>query len=69
MPNLGLKLVQKTPEQKVMSGQREQPGAEMSSVKESLDQWQTYFGQQINNSFAELVKLRTTKHERNFSRR
>ena len=51
MPNLGLQLVQQTPEQKVMSVQRKQPGAETSSKEDSLDPWQTYFSEQFDNLF------------------
>ena len=41
MPNLGLQIVQRTPEEKVMSVQGEQPGAETTGEEDSLDAWQT----------------------------
>ena len=42
-PNLGLQIVQRTPEEKAMSVQEEQPGAETTGEEDSLDPWQTYF--------------------------
>ena len=61
MPNLGLQIVQKTPEQKVMSVQGEQPGAERSSVEKSLDPWQTYYSKQFINLFRRVNKIKNYK--------
>ena len=61
MPNLGLQIVQRTPEEKVMSVQGEQPGAETPSEEDSLDPWQTYFSKQINNLFHRVGKIKSYK--------
>ena len=39
MPNLGLQIVQRTPEENVMSVQEEQPGPKTTSQEGSLDPW------------------------------
>ena len=51
MQNLGLQIVQRTSEQKVMSVQGEQPRAETPSEEDSLVPWQTYFSEQFKNLF------------------
>ena len=66
MPNLGLQLVQRTPEQKVMSVQGEQPRAETSSKEDSLDPWQTYFSKQFNNIFLRVGKIKNYKVQAEF---
>ena len=58
MPNLGLQIVQRTPEEKVMSVPEEQLGAKTTSKGDSLDPWQTYFSKHFNKFFIESVKLR-----------
>ena len=66
MPNLGLQIVQRSPEQKVMSVQGEQPGAETSSEDDSLDPWQTYFSKQFNNLFHRVGKIKNYKVQAEF---
>ena len=66
MPNLGLQLLQRTPEQKVMSVQGEQPGAETSSKEDSLDPWQTYFSEQFDNLFHRIGKIKNYKVQADF---
>ena len=66
MPNLGLQIVQRTPEQKVMSVQGEQPEAETSSEEYSLDPWQTYFSKQFNNFFHRVGKIKDYKVQAEF---
>ena len=61
MQNLGLQIVQRTPEQKVMSVQGEQPRAEMPSEEDSLVPWQTYFSEQFNNLFHRVGKIKNYK--------
>ena len=61
MPNLLLQIVQKTPEEKVLSGQGEQPGDEAEGEEDSLDPWQTYFSKQFNNLFHSVGKIKNYK--------
>ena len=61
MPNLGLQTVQRTPEEKVMSVQGEQPGAETTGEEDPLDPWQTYFSKQFNNLFHRVGKIENFK--------
>ena len=61
MPNLGSQIVQRTPEQKVMSVQGEQPGAETPREENSSDPWQTYFRKQFNNLFQGVGKIKNHK--------
>ena len=61
MPNLGLQIVQRTPEEKVMSVQGEQPGAETTREDDSLDPRQTYFSEQFNNRFHRVGKIKNYK--------
>ena len=61
MPNLGLQTVQRTPEEKVMSVQGEQPGAETIGEEDPLDPWQTYFSKQFNNLFQRVGKIENYK--------
>ena len=57
IPNLGLQIVQKTPEENVMSVQSDQSAAEATEVKDSLDHWQTYFSKQFGNLFNRVGKI------------
>ena len=57
MPNLGLQIVQKAPEENVMSVQGDQSGAEATEVEDSLDHWQIYFSKQFENLLTESKKL------------
>ena len=66
MPNLGLQIVQRTPEQKVMSVQGKQPGAETSSEEDSLNPWQTYFSKQFDNLFHRVGKIKNYKVQAEF---
>ena len=66
MPNLGLQIVQRTPEQKVMSVQGEQLGAETSIEEDSLDTWQTYFSKQFINLFHRVGKIKNYKVQAEF---
>ena len=66
MPNLGLQIVQRTPEQKVMSVQGKQLGAETSSEEDSLDPWQTYFSKQFDNLFHRVGKIKSYKVQAEF---
>ena len=61
MTNLGLQIVQRTPEEKVISVQEEQLGAETTSEEDSLDPWQTYLSKQFNNLFHRVVKTKNYK--------
>ena len=69
MPNLGLQIVQKAPEQNVMSVQNDQSGAEATEVEDSLDHWQTYFSKKFENLFTESEKLGIIGYTRIFSKR
>ena len=60
MPNLGLQIVQKAPEENVMSVQNDQSGAEATEVEDSLDHWQTYFSKQFENLFNRVGKIRNS---------
>ena len=61
MPNLGLQIVQRTPEEKVLSAQGEQPGDKAEGEEDSLDPWQTYFSKQFNNLFHRVGKIKNYK--------
>ena len=61
IPNLGLQIVQRTPEEKVMSVQGEKPGAETTEEEDSLDLWQTYFNKQFNSLFHRVGKIKNYK--------
>ena len=61
MPNLGLQIVQRAPEENVMSVQGEQPGAEATEDEDSLDPWQIYVSKQINNLFNRVGKIKNYK--------
>ena len=69
MPNLGLQIVQKTPEENVMSVQSDQSASEATEVEDSLDHWQTYFSKQFENLLRESEKLRIIGYTRIFSKR
>ena len=66
MPNLGLQIVQRTPEEKVMSVQEERPGHETTSKEDSSDPWQTYFSKQFNNLFHRVSQIKTYKVHADF---
>ena len=66
MPNLGLQIVQKAPEENVMSVQGEQPGAEATEGEGSLDLWQIYFRNQSNNIFNRVGKIKNYKLHADF---
>ena len=69
MPNLGLQIVKRIPEEKVMSVQGEKLEAEATGEDDSLDPWQTYFSKQFNNLFHRVGKIRNYKVPRIFSKR
>ena len=58
MPNLGLQIVQKAPEENVMSVQSDQSAVEATDVADSLDHWQTYFSKQFENLFNRVGKMK-----------
>ena len=66
MPNLGLQIVQKAPEENVMSVQGEEPGAEATEEKDSLDPWQIYFSKQFKNHFNSVGKMKNYKVHADF---
>ena len=66
MPNLRLQIVQKTPEENVMSVQGEQPGAEATEGEDSLDPWQIYFSKQFINFFNRVGKIKNYKVHADF---
>ena len=66
MPNLGLQIVQKAPEENVMSVQGEQPGAEATEGEVSLDPWQIYFSKQFKNLFNRVGKIKNYKVHADF---
>ena len=66
MPNLGLQIVQKAPEENVMSVQGEQPGADATEEEDSLDPWQNYFSKQFKNLFNRVGKVKNYKVHANF---
>ena len=68
MPNLGLQIVQKAPEENVMSVQGEKSEAETTEVEDSFDPWQIYFSKQFENLFTESEKLRIIRYTRIFSK-
>ena len=61
MPNLGLQIEHKAPEENVMSVQGEKPGAEATEGEESLDPWQMYFSKEFNNLFNRVGKIKNYK--------
>ena len=66
MPNLGLQIVQKAPEENVMSVQGEKPGVESTEGEGSLDPWQIYFSKQFNNLFNRVGKIKSYKVHADF---
>ena len=66
MPNLGLQIVQKAPEENSMSVQGEQPGAEATEGEDSLDPWQISFSRQFNNIFNKVGKIKNYKVHADF---
>ena len=66
MPNLGLQIVQKTPEENVMSVQSDQSAAEATEVEDSLDHWQTYFSKQFENFFNRVGKIKNYRVHADF---
>ena len=66
MPNLGLQIVQRAPEEKVMSVQGEPPGAEATEEEDSLDTYQIYFSKQFNNLFNRVGKIKNYKVHADF---
>ena len=69
MPNLGLQIVQRAPEENVMSVQGEQPEAEATEEEDSLDSWQIYFRKQFNNLFNRVGKIKNKKVHADFLKR
>ena len=53
--------MQRTPEEKMLSVQEEQPGPETTSEEDSLDPWQTYFSKQFNNLFHRVGQIKNYK--------
>ena len=66
MPNLGLHIVLRAPEDNVMSVRGEQPGAEATREGDSLDPWQIYFIKQFNNLFNRVGKIKSYKVHADF---
>ena len=58
MPNLGLQIVQKAPEENVMLVQNDQLAAEATEVEDSLDNWQIYFSKHFENLFNRVGKIK-----------
>ena len=70
MPNLGLQIVQKAPEENVMSVQGDQSGADATEVEDSLDLWKIYFSKQFENLFNRVGKIKNYRvHAIFFSKR
>ena len=66
IPNLGLQIVQKTPEESVMSVQSDQSAAEATEVEDSLEHWQTYFSKQFENLFNRVGKIKNYRVHADF---
>ena len=67
MPNLALQqIVQKAPEENVISVQREQPAAKTTEEEDSLDPWQIYFSKQFKNLFNRVAKNKNYKVHADF---
>ena len=69
MPNLELPIVQKTPEENVISVQGEQPGAEATEREDSLDPGRFISVSNLTTFLAESGKLRIIRYTRIFSKR
>ena len=66
MPNLGLQIVQKAPEENVMLVQNDQSAAEATEVEDSLDNWQIYFSKQFENLFNRVGKIKNYRVHADF---